>query len=1222
MSIDFIELLDSQIITTEDVIIEEERIKDEYAVFFNDAQIQSHLTHLLYNDAFNTKIIGKKVENFFSLLSPHTVDHSTAPEGLKPIISCKKHVHFVDDDDYIPDNQFEEEQHIVMSAFVDFIHQFDALNRDTRNKYTITKEKLDNLSRPFVTTGGPENHHVVCDTDGLDTLNRPLRVVPNDKVRLVGYYTGERASAHTRHEVNLQAYIDNVKLLKTTQTNQPVTIVFNDFAFRKEKLVLQTAGHVHNGIAVFDKPVTVDGALINSMLIDDQRIFIFPKTSDIKPFSKHGLKTGNYTIMFDDSKTTHEYLLPVNTTQALFIEYMAGKAQLFSDIANIHGDRIYRLEEKHRHLIEWILKSTNAPAPKKISGTLHNNGRIFPPQPRDKITYVLEKFKKYLAHVQQTLDKATMAQRIDQLNDKLKTFLPAHSKECGEKPRSVKIVKTYALITEIQAEINSYADGEHVALHQPLFANDIVFVLKTVKGKKTWVKVRNLNNCASDTLLTPITDICLYDSAEKACQSLTHVRMMREKHMLEQKLQILKDLLSLANDPLDNINMLITFFDMVANHHIMRNFPFDANFHGHYEKVIADADLFGEEIPFTFEELMNHAEANDVHLPLGPRQQDKPSDDHDMVTILSKYLDINFTNDQLAFMKQYVGSRYSVSDLDKQLMEERARLMAAINRDMYQSNKGYRAKVDAKIEERLKTFMEAKYEKFYYEEIIFSAALIQCMLLALHPSVELAKIVPKCSALYSVVGHPINTSKPLENYLACALKQIAIQDDTRYKLILSSNKIEADIRTAIDGLLEQDYTLAQQIEKHKDMLTRQKTPKHNVKTTEAPLNVSFKPAFNFPQHPSNTNITFLKTLNDVVAKLRYNKVNIKKSAFISNFCCPEKLTEDTYYYNIFGDDIQKSIDNVQQKTATIDNSHTSFPPLHVQEKPSAPPMPTVSHKQWGAISTPEDAHIKPHTITDEEFNDTLYPRLNQNFEQLLGTLPKAIDNVNMDAMYFIRDTLINNMNSNPKLHRMVLYNFLSNKLPLLVSRWMNGLVIANDELSKTVRSNMPVRTLLQESWSYVKVFGNTIIGVGTEDACVKDVIAMLDSLFVYLLHLSVTSGEHVKLVHTLINAILSALAEHFHNNIFDNQQVLKNIEELREQKKQTMMDAYAVDDEERTIQIQLRNIGVADWTSVFDRIKNIDLANINGQREENENYNMANDVGENDDANEMNDDTF
>jgi hypothetical protein len=104
--------------------------------------------------------------------------------------------------------------------------------------------------------------------------------------------------------------------------------------------------------------------------------------------------------------------------------------------------------------------------------------------------------------------------------------------------------------------------------------------------------------------------------------------------------------------------------------------------------------------------------------------------------------------------------------------------------------------------------------------------------------------------------------------------------------------------------------------------------------------------------------------------------------------------------------------------------------------------------------------------------------------------------------------------------------------------------------------------------------------------------------------------------------MITKMHEYYQNNIFDNQDVLKNIEELRELKKQSMMNAYAVDDEERTIQIQLRNIGVANWQGIFDRIKNVDLTAINAQREEDENYRMGDYAGENAEADEINEDVY
>jgi hypothetical protein len=1218
MSIDFIELLDSQIMTTENVVIEEERIKDEYAVYFNDAQIQSHLTNLLYGDGDDARSIGKKVLNFFYLLDYRNNTQFNVPNMFKPIISCKKHVHYLDDDDYTPDAVFEDEQQIFMSAFKEYILQFHDLNRDTRNKYTTTKDKMDNLARPFMTSGGIENHHVLSNTDALDKLNRPLRLINNDKVRLIGYYTGQ---AKKRHEIQLQTYIDNFAHLKTAHDDVEVTIMFNDFAFRNNKLVLELRGRVSNGIVVFDKPVTIEGALVNSMLMEDRRIFVFPKTSDIKPFSKQSIINGNYVVFFDDPTVAASYLLPSNASQALFVEFMRGNPLTLNEIMSINGE----LEEKHRMIIDWILQLRTKHQPKNVTEKTRKEGvtTVRPFIFRKNVKQSLETFKTYLEHMLNTLDKVALTKQIQQLQGEIQN-LGTNTKECGTlESRPVKVVHTYSLITQLLADKDKYADGEHVLLHQPHFSKDIMFVLKTIKGQKTWVRTRNMNMCASDVFLSPATELCIFESAEKACQKLEQVRILRKKEILQHKLGILQGLSTLVG--FDDLDVLIAFFDMVARHLVMRNMPFDANFHGHYEKIIADEDLFGEEIPLTFEELMNHAEGNDIHLPLGGNKPEKQVlTELDTITIIAKYLDINFTSDQLAFMRQYVSSRYAVNDLDKQLLDERTKLMAAINQAMYQSNKGYREKVDAKIEERLKTFMESNYAKFYYDEIVFSAALIQCMLLALYPSVEIARIVPKCSALYSIVGHPISSNKGMENYLACALKQMAVQDDIRYKLILSSNKVEADIKAKIDVILAEDYTIAQQIERHKELLLRPKTPKQIAKTMELPLNVSFKPAFNFPHHSTNTAIHFLKTLNDVVAKSRYNKININKSAFISNFCCPEKLTDHIHYYNVFTDNARNVMEKVQQKVSSIDHSLTLFPPLHISKQIELAQMTMVKQTKWSTLQANDDEHIQQNIISDDEFNDSLYPRLNKNFEQVSKTLPKAIDNVNMVALYFIRDTLINNMNSNPKLHRMVLHTFLSNKLPLLISRWMNGLVMdaMNDELGKTIRNNMQVRVMLKESWSYVKVFKDMIITSGTEDACIKDIISLLDVLFVYLSLLSTTSGTNAKLVHTMINTIITSLFDHFQNNIFDNQTVLKNIEELREQKKQTMMEAYAVDDEERTIQIQLRNIGVTDWTSIFDRIKNTDLANINGQREEDENYNMTNYAGENDDADEINDDAF
>lgn len=1214
MSIDFIELLDSHIMATENVIIEEERIKDEYNIHFNDAQIKSHLTNLVYD--------GKKVSKFFDLLDQRTPQRTPYTSHIMPIISCKKHIYYIADDDYEPDQDFEEEQQIIMNNFDDFIIQFDAMNHDARNKYSMTKERFDNLMRPFVTTGVP-NHTIDSPIDGMDAIHRSYRMVPNDQVKLVGFYTGSKDG----QEIHIAKYLKGLRKLRD---NDDVRVMFNDFAFRNNKLVIKAKATVRDGRVVFDKPIYLEtpDAMTSSLPINDDRIFVFPAGKP--PFSKHAILTGNYAVYGEDPVKLSEFILPSSVTQVLFIEYRSGAIKTYRDLS------AYVLEEKHRHVINWVMRPTKLAqrAPARRAVTSSPSSQTQPP-PRDRhLAAFLTKFKEYLASVQQQFDKASLGKQITKLRGELESLKAAKTTCAQVVDRPIKIIKTFSSVTELNADLDAFRENEYVILQQPLFARDELFVMKSVQGSNQWVKVRSLDKCDTDILMTGYEknvtqELCMYDSAEQACHYLENIWVLRTRQAKKRHLQILEDISWLLEHDswAGDINTLIAFFEMINKHDITRNIPFDATFHGHYEKIVADEDLYGEDLPMTFQELMNFTEGNEMPRPL--QQQKPPSNplpgELDNVTIISKYLDINFTSDHLTFTKQYVRRRFEKTLLDEQLVAERTRLMAPINQAMYQSNRDYKNKVDTKIEERLRAFMEKKYEKFYYDEIIFSAALIQCMILALYPAAEMSKIVPRCSALYSSTGHPVasDATKSLESYLACALKQMAIEDDIRYKLVLSSDRVANDIKSSIDIIMAEDYSLSQRIANNTQTKS---SPRRIPKTTEALLNVSFRPAFNFPAHTSNAAILFLKTLNDIVARSKFNKINMKKSAFISNFCCPELLTNEYDTYDMFTGEV-RDMNMVRQKTAIINHSRTTFPPLHAHHLKNPFEEPTVTHHKWMKLHHDEARDIVIDPIEDDEFNEVIYPRLNANFEKLSTLLLKILDKPNMAAIYFIRDALINNMNNDPKLHRMVLHNFLVNKLSLQVSKWINGIANGTDELDKTVRSNTDVRELLKGAWPFVKVFTDTMVVSGAEDECIKDIIMLLDSLFVFLTHLSVTAGENMRkpninLVHTLIDTMITKMHEYYQNNIFDNKDVLKNIEELRELKKQSMMDVYAVDDEERTIQIQLRNIGVTNWQSIFDRMKNVDLTDMNAQREENENYRMGDYAGENDEADEVNEDAY
>ena len=84
---------------------------------------------------------------------------------------------------------------------------------------------------------------------------------------------------------------------------------------------------------------------------------------------------------------------------------------------------------------------------------------------------------------------------------------------------------------------------------------------------------------------------------------------------------------------------------------------------------------------------------------------------------------------------------------------------------------------------------------------------------------------------------------------------------------------------------------------------------------------------------------------------------------------------------------------------------------------------------------------------------------------------------------------------------------------------------------------------------------------------------------------------------------------------------------VREKKKQSLLDAYNQDDEERELQMLLKKIGITTWADTGAEKPKVnpdeDLANIKNQEEENENYKLkgyktanGNDLDEHDDDND------
>jgi hypothetical protein len=254
-------------------------------------------------------------------------------------------------------------------------------------------------------------------------------------------------------------------------------------------------------------------------------------------------------------------------------------------------------------------------------------------------------------------------------------------------------------------------------------------------------------------------------------------------------------------------------------------------------------------------------------------------------------------------------------------------------------------------------------------------------------------------------------------------------------------------------------------------------------------------------------------------------------------------------------------------------------------------------------------------------------------------LSAALDSYDPNVMQFLSNALVLGLHDNRKAIRSALESYLKSTLPLIIAKIKNrcfknkGTPDANDEFD-TIVSNVMKNEPFALAFAIASGAQDTITHtfIDTSDDADKNAIKNIALLMDQLMNVINTIVEiPVKyrldskcalLSLTIVNHIFKSLHEYLTHNVVEVDVVLKKVEQLREQKKQAMMSAYLVDDQERQLQIQLRNIGLETWSTVFDRLKNVDINTLANQKEENENYNMADYRGENDDGDNDEDNDF
>jgi len=266
--------------------------------------------------------------------------------------------------------------------------------------------------------------------------------------------------------------------------------------------------------------------------------------------------------------------------------------------------------------------------------------------------------------------------------------------------------------------------------------------------------------------------------------------------------------------------------------------------------------------------------------------------------------------------------------------------------------------------------------------------------------------------------------------------------------------------------------------------------------------------------------------------------------------------------------------------------------------------------------------LEKHYASDSWWFDVLYPKLGDDFNSLIDTMMRLVDSntVDKDGIELVKEAIINVSGGyNVSSVRQVLYSFLSSRIKQLIGKIVNKQKLDETQLSEeSIRSN-PLYGLiatLSNTNKYDKLLANVrniVTNIkGLESLFIKsdkeDVVVKNISILAYVtiaifrsILFSTTSGntfsdivysstvEQKDQLHVccdIINFSFKALATQLQNTLVDVTFLNSEVERLREQRKQELMAAYKVDEEERQLQMVLKKIGVKNWTDILNNEDN------------------------------------
>ena len=782
-------------------------------------------------------------------------------------------------------------------------------------------------------------------------------------------------------------------------------------------------------------------------------------------------------------------------------------------------------------------------------------------------------------------------------------------------------------------------------------------------------------------------EICSYDTYENVCKKLKNVKESFKYNDTKQKLETINSIIDFNKNFDRFLKQVKDDNDFYENLLAISN-PSENNQITLTDMPSIDLDDFDGEMDMNMEMMLDFNDADHYEvLPTVKKQEtiDISGPSSSFVLMISNFMELHMDQADIKYIVDYANEHVKDHNINEKVQKERNKLDKSINKNLYNSNEEYRQKVDALVKGKIDAIEQKALSEMYYDIAIHTIALLSLLIMAKYPDLLINNIYPSCIRFMSYLGYPLNdknATRSISKYIACLVKGITGGDDVKFVKIQSTNidDLNNSILSVIDDIIKDDVNLRLRVEANKTIISNRKVREETFSSSSM---YGFKPSFDFDK-PTSKVSTYLEYLNKTVSDTKHLKLDIANAPTLFNACCLEQLEDNTSYYKFFENTsdyrtLKKAIKETQKKQNNI-----ILPPLNIKSSITVN-QSTIQFQKTPPLRIPEssiehlnniekiDRYIQSNKLLlndaiflqqdiqdfykdEKSWDEIVYPTTMKYFDVISDIIKKNIDNYDSNKFDVFKNTLILLRNiKNTKAICHVLVNFIKSKLPRILSRVLHGVPTSiisvekeivlyksfdnNDEydkqiiqyLSDNLLQSTDLLNLTQDdiinisfiNYVLMKLFYNMItmtINNKTYDS-IDDTL-----LLTHQLSMNDVTKTNMKLTCDLISFIIEQLVDALLLNDVNTDTINKNVENLRELKKQDLMNKYHIDDEKRQLQMTLRALGMDTWYDVGDIEKDeyvdmsidnqIDVSANQNKRQEDENYQMKDYKGENQDDDE------